>query len=160
MAVNYLDQCGDDTTSVRSHITWSDQHVMHPYRSQKNLKPKMLQGEFLDKEQREKRQFKNRPWCQFLRRHLRTSKITLQKGTERPRMALGQRFEESKNSLKTTIRTPKNSLKKTVRMSNTSLRKRMRTSKNMMSQLGKGIQKRFVKTVTKCRHLCGRKWGM
>ena len=75
-------------------------------------------------------------------------------------MALGHRVEKSKNSLKKTAKTSKTSLKKPAKMSKTLLRTRIRTSKNTMSQLGKGIQKRFVKTVTKFRQLCGRKRGM
>ena len=64
-------------------------------------------------------------------------------------MAFGESVERSKNSFRKRVRTSKSSLKK-----------RIRASKDMMSKLGKRIQERFVKTVTKFRHICGRKKGM
>ncbi len=131
MAAIYLDQSRDDDTSVRLQISCPDEHNS------------------LSEEKLEKRRFKSRFLCKFLRRYLGRSKFAIQKRTERPRIALGERVEK-----------PKNSFKKRVRSSKSSHKKRIRASKDMMSQLGKRIQERFVKTVTKFRHVCGRRKGM
>ena len=131
MAAIYLDQCRDYDTSVRPHMICPDEH------------------ESLNEEKPERRRFKSRSLCKFLRRHLARSKCATQKRTERPMKAFGEKVERSKDSFKRRVRTSKSSLQKIIRV-----------SKDMVGQLGKRIQERFVKTVTKFRHICGRKGGM
>ena len=131
MAAIYLDQCRDDNTSVRPRISCPDEHSS------------------LNEEKPENRRSESRSSCKFLRRHLGRSKFAIQKRNERPGVAFGDRVEKSSNSFK-----------KGVRTSKSSLIKRIRASKDMLSQLGKRIQQRFVTTVTKFRRVCGRKRGM
>ena len=137
MAATCLDRCNDDDTSVHLCIACSDEHILYRLKSHENLELQMIPEELLN-EKSEERRFTSRSLCKTLGRSLRRSKFAIQKRTERRGVAFREQVERSKSSFK----------------------KRISASKELMSQLGKRIQKRFVMTGTKLRHICGRKRGM
>ncbi|KAK0511239.1 hypothetical protein JMJ35_005812 [Cladonia borealis] len=138
MAAACLVRCKDDDTTVHLSIAYPYGHISRSLKSYDHKKLQIVPEESLNEEKPEERRFVFCSLCRLQRRHPRKSKFAIQKRTETRGVAFRERVERSKNSFK----------------------KRVSASKDILSRLGKPIQERFVKTVTKSRPVWGGKKGM
>ena len=138
MAATCQVRCKDDDSTVHLSRAFPDGHMSRSLKSHDNKMLQTVPKKSMNEEKPDERRFVFCSLCRFQRRYPGRSKFAIQKRTNTRGVAFRKRVERSKDSFK----------------------KRVSASKDTLIQLGKSIQGRFVKTVTKLRHVWGRKKGM